>query len=308
MSVEPRTAPTHPPATILTAPHWQEHQHRHHERVAERVRGHQKRRQAGVKHPIEDFLWVYYHYSPTRLARWHPGLGVGLLDPGQTDFGPYHCAQPHSAGPVTTVDVPAWWAQFAPRIRRAYTIASATLTRQPIWHCFGRHEWAMIYQTGGQRRHEQLPLRLPPAEIDQVVQAQPLRCSHFDAFRFFTPEARPLNRNQLSRENQPDFEQPGCLHAGMDLYRLAYQMAPVTSAEFIVDCFDFARAARLLDMQASPYDLSAYELEPVPIETTTGRQEYSARQRELSAQGQKLRRQLLTVLEQAVPQLAAQDS
>jgi hypothetical protein len=55
---------------------------------------------------------------------------------------------------------------------------------------------------------------------DTVVEAEvagPLRCSHFDAFRFFTPEAVPRNAGSPSRATQQDWEQPGCLHANMDL-------------------------------------------------------------------------------------------
>ena len=40
---------------------------------------------------------------------------------------------------------------------------------------------------------QRLPLRLPQAELNAVVEAQPLACTHWDAVRFFTPEAAPLN-------------------------------------------------------------------------------------------------------------------
>ena len=54
---------------------------------------------------------------------------------------------------------------------------------------------------------------------------------------------------------------------------------------------------RELDMAASPYDLSAYGLAPVPIETAEGKAEYVARQRDLMATSNRLRRRLLGVID-----------
>ena len=44
---------------------------------------------------------------------------------------------------------------------------------------------------------------------DEVVEGHRIGCSHFDAFRFFTPPARPLNTLQPGRDDRPAFEQPG---------------------------------------------------------------------------------------------------
>ena len=84
-----------------------------------------------------------------------------------------------------------------------------------------------------------------------MVEAHPIRCSHFDAFRFFTP-AVDRNRLQPTRETQPELEQPGCLHAGMDLYKWAYKLSPATPGELVADCFELAVEIRELDMRASP--------------------------------------------------------
>jgi hypothetical protein len=82
----------------------------------------------------------------------------------------------------------------------------------------GMHKWAMVYrQNAEQVRHAAWPLRLSPDATAAVVDANRVRRSHFDAFRFFTPAARPLNVLQPARDSQPDMEQPGCLHANMDL-------------------------------------------------------------------------------------------
>ena len=51
-------------------------------------------------------------------------------------------------------------------------------------------------------------------------------------------------------------EQPGCLHANMDLYKWAGKLAPFTPGDLLLDCFELARDIRELDMRASPYDLS----------------------------------------------------
>ncbi len=73
-------------------------------------------------------------------------------------------------------------------------------------------------------------------------------------------------------------EQPGCLHANMDLYKWATKLAPLTPSQLIADCFELAVAVRELDMAASPYDLRAYGYEPVPIETPAGRAAYARAQ------------------------------
>ena len=82
-----------------------------------------------------------------------------------------------------------------------------------------------------------------------------LRCTHIDAYRFFTPAAVPLNAHEPTRATQHEWEQPGCLHANMDLYKYAMWFQPFTSSDLVADCFALARQARELDMRAAPYDL-----------------------------------------------------
>ena len=48
------------------------------------------------------------------------------------------------------------------------------------------------------------------------------------------------------------FDQRGCVHVTMDLYRYAYKIAPWVRAELIADAFELAWRARELDMRASP--------------------------------------------------------
>ena len=120
-----------------------------------------------------------------------------------------------------------------------------------------------------------------------------MTCSHFDAFRFFTEDARPLNVLQPARDNRSEFEQPGCLHAGMDLYKHAFRLSPMICSDLVADCFALARDIRVLDMRASPYDLSDLGYSPVRVETPAGKQEYVAAQRSFAERGAPLRRRLI---------------
>jgi hypothetical protein len=158
----------------------------------------------------------------------------------------------------------------------------------------------MVYRDR-ETRHP-VPLRLGADGTDAVVEAHPIRCTHFDAFRFFTPSAVPRNRLQPTRETQPELEQPGCLHAGMDLYKWAYKLSPATPGELVADCFELAVEIRELDMRASPYDLSAHGFAPVLIETPEGKAEYVAAQRGFAERGAVLRHRLLEVCDSLVPE------
>jgi hypothetical protein len=154
----------------------------------------------------------------------------------------------------------------------------------------------MVYrQTPDQVRHNAYPLRFEPAEITRIVEASGACCTHFDAFRFFTAAARPLNRHQPARETTIDLEQRGCLHANMDLYKWAYKLAPCTPSELVTDCFALARDIREVDMRASPYDLRTLGFEPIAVETAEGRAEYEQHQRSFAVRGEPLRARLIAV-------------
>ena len=128
---------------------------------------------------------------------------------------------------------------------------------------------------------------------DAVVDGHDITCTHYDAYRFFTPEAVPLNAEPLSRDTQAASEQPGCLHANMDIYKWCTKLAPAVPSELTLDAFELAVDVRRLDMAASPYDVSKFGLEAVRIETPDGKREYAARQREFAARSEVLRRRLL---------------
>ena len=153
-------------------------------------------------------------------------------------------------------------------------------TRPAHFDCFGMHEWAMVYKTD-HPRHD-LPLRLGAEGTNDVVESHHIKCSHYDAFRFFTPAARPLNLTVLTRESQPDHDQAGCVHVSMDLYKWALKLGPLVPGELFLDCFELAARARRLDMEASPYDCRELGFDVVAVETAEGKAEYVARQRALA--------------------------
>jgi hypothetical protein len=125
------------------------------------------------------------------------------------------------------------------------------------------------------------------------VESANLRCTHYDAFRFFTPDAVGRNEAALRREDQAAREQPGCLHAGMDLYKWCYKLVPLADSDLLMRGFELAIDARELDMRASPYDLAGLGYEPVPIETAAGRAEYVRAQSALAERAAPLRAELL---------------
>jgi hypothetical protein len=132
------------------------------------------------------------------------------------------------------------------------------------------------------------------------VRSRPIQCSHFDAFRFFSPAAKDFNRIQPSKDTRIENEQCGCLHTNMDLYKLATHCMPWIGSELLWQCFEFALSARQLDMQASPYDCSSLGFDPVAVETPAGKLEYERRQRQLSEAAKPLRDALIARLEEVL--------
>jgi hypothetical protein len=188
----------------------------------------------------------------------------------------------------------------AGRLDFSLRLCRAVAARPAFHGCFGLHEWAMVYGQAEERRHSAWPLRLGAEGTDAVVRAMPVRCTHYDAFRFFTPGARPLNKLAPTLEARVENEQPGCVHVTMDLFKWAMKAQPWVSAELAADAFELAHVARLVDMRASPYDFSAIGLKPITIETSEGRGEYEQEQRRLAGLAEPLRARLIAELERAL--------
>ena len=281
---------------VLGEPEWQERAAAHEARVDSATAAHVARRRDHSAHPVEDFLFTYYSFKPAQLRRWHPGAEVGLAGAA---------AAPHRNWrfygvdrDVISVDVEAFVAARGDTLRFVRELLVRTGGRPARLGCFGLHEWAMVYRLDpADVRHSAWPLRLGTAGTDAVVESHQVACSHFDAYRFFTPAAAPLNAMAPTRESQLSLEQPGCLHAGMDLYKWAHKLVPVVPSDLVMDCFELARDIRSLDMRAAPYDLRELGYEPVRIETAEGKAQYAAEQRGFSARGQALRAQLIEAID-----------
>jgi len=282
--------------TVLTVDEWTARTSAHEARVDRWTAPHRERRQRGEAHPVLDFLFTYYSHTPGQLRRWHPGPGTALAAPAPHAGWRWYAT---SSDGAVRLDVDAYLADRGDTVRFVRDLLAATASRPAFSGCFGLHEWAMVYRDRDTRHA--VPLRLGPDGTDAVVEAHSIRCTHFDAFRFFTPSAAPRNRLQPTRETQPELEQPGCLHAGMDLYKWAYKLSPATPGELVADCLELAAEIRELDMRASPYDLRAHGYEPVPIETPEGKAEYVAAQRGFAERGAVLRRRLLEVCDALLP-------
>ncbi|MEV0465755.1 3-methyladenine DNA glycosylase [Nocardia tengchongensis] len=277
---------------VLLGPVWRDRAAAHRDRVDALLGPYLQRRAAGTKHPVIDFLFTYYGNKPSQLKRWHPGFGVTLTDADDyTGSRGYHQVSLDSLTPGWTAD-PAFLEKRRDTIEFVASLLSATASRPAQLSCFGLHEWAMVYRTDDVR-HQQVPLRLGSAGTDAVVESMQIRCTHFDAFRFFTPEAVPLNIEPLTRDSQISREQPGCLHANMDIYKWGFKLTPLIPSDLLFDAFDLACAARELDMKASPYDLLTYGYTPIRIETPSGRAEYVRAQADIAARSELLRARLL---------------
>ncbi|MEE2034370.1 3-methyladenine DNA glycosylase [Rhodococcus chondri] len=291
------TPPT-PPApapTLLAEEDWTARRARHRADVEALLDGHLRRRAAGEKHPVHDFLFTYYKHRPTQLRRWHPGYGVVLVgDTARDQLRQPGYERVEVNGAVGVTVSPATLSQRLGTVEFVASLLAATAARPAQLGCFGLHEWAMVYRTDGTGvRHSSVPLRLGHAGTDAVVESLQLRCSHYDAFRFFTPDAVPRNAEPLTRDDQLAREQPGCLHAGMDLYKWCFKLSPLVESELLLRCFRHAAAARELDMRASPYDLSDYGYSPITIETAAGRAQYVREQSALTTRAAALRQELL---------------
>ena len=281
-------------AALLSEPEWRTRERRHKTRVRPWVQPLRERRVTGTSHPVDDFLFTYYSFRPSWLARWHPGLGVTCAVQGDLDPGGSLTGRGYERTPSGVRLNASAFAERARTARWVYQLLDRSSRRAAAFGCFGLHEWAMVYRLDpDQVRHSSWPLRLTPDEIADVVEGIGPRCTHFDAFRFFTEPARTLNVSVLTRDDQLSSEQPGCLHATMDLYKWAYKLSPMTPSELVADCFELARDVRFVDMQASPYDLTDLGVPPIAVETADGRSEYVARQRAFVDRAAPLRTRLL---------------
>jgi len=274
----------------LSEAEWQAREKAHEDRIEQLIGDWQHQRSSGNSDPVTDFLFEYYRFRPSHLATWTPGYGICLSGPGAARFESRRYYSRTGSG--IALDVSLLSEQRRRSLSWIRDLLHATQSRPPMYGCYGLHEWAMVYRTR-EIRHGAVPLRLSAEAINHVVESNTLACTHFDAFRFFTPDARPLNRKTLTRQQMQDYEQPGCLHTNMDVYRWAFKGFPWITSELIADAFELALDIRQVDMRASPYDLSAWNLAPINIETEAGQSEYRDLQQKFSLRAHRVRARLI---------------
>lgn len=281
---------------ILSISEWATRREQHRRRAQGWTHPRAQRKALGQREPVLDFLFEYYPYSPTKIEQWFPGVGVDLEvdDSHFLDHGAFRIDDGIQSLDPTSLD------KHRRRLDFVLDLLNGIETRPATLNCFGMHEWAMVYRSPAEDIRHPDPLRLSPQQVEETVDHIGLRCTHIDAFRFFTPEAAPKNVNSAglipTRDNQPELDQKGCLHANMDLYKYCMWFQPWVPGELLLDCFDLALTTRRLDMQASPYDLSEFGYEPIPVETPEGRARYAAEQRRISELADPLREQLTQAL------------
>jgi hypothetical protein len=283
-------------ATVVISD-WIQNKIAHEERIDALIGPYLVARSHHKKQPVLDFLFEYYHFRPALLRKWSPGYGVEL------PISEHEISHlPQLSELCIQDDVAFLNPHLFPDKRRkslewVIELLEQTQQKKAQFGCFGLHEWAMVYRSNDPRHH-QVPLRFSTQEIAEIVDSHNLVCTHFDAYRFFMPEAIPKNKHELSRDRFIAMEQPGCIHTNMDVYKWAYKFYPWVSSDTILSAFELAYDARYIDMKASPYDLSEQGLSPIKIETIEGKQEYKLEQEALSLKAKPIRARLIKELKQ----------
>jgi hypothetical protein len=246
------------------------------------------------RHPVFNFLRSYYNVRGVKgvraLARWAPpqpsrtvllegatgdDLAAGTLHrrgasvvPGGVEYS----AHSFFNGRPAAAAEPYRWSR---------ALLAHTQAAEPVLHCYGLHEWAMLYQPDGSRLppsasfQADLPLRVSRATLNAAIERKGTACTHVDALRFFAPAAQGHNQfgdvapagaapglspcagggcagggggdrgcagpHEPLRSQQLALEQPGCVHAHMDLLKLALKLGPHVEGGH----FDFVSAATL---------------------------------------------------------------
>lgn len=250
-----------------------------------------RRKSSKQTHPVHDFLFTYYTFSPQKLKQWVPSFEDTLEVNNQVlqDY-PWLVADWFKInGNILSLNLARFQATELTQFIRK--LCEQISLRPARFGCFGLHEWAMVYKSK-EIRHQGYRLRVLPDELAKFVESQTLCCTHYDAYRFFTEEARPLNILNPVLETRLEMEQGGCVHTNMDIYKWAGKLWPWIGSDFIAKAFFLALDARELDMRASPYDLRDNGFTPICIETEEGRRIYQQEQQQLAEKAAPLRHEL----------------
>jgi hypothetical protein len=286
-------------------------------------------------HPVYNFIHTYYDFSFKDLSQFSPGVNCLLEDVTEDDItiGLLHPSFLNSSGSDPSAGNCSSTSFYSVktfqnylndhngRYRHAsmffnYEILKNTMKKAPFFGCFGYHEWAMLYSgrkdPSLRKAHQQLELRVPQETIDNLVETQGLlKCTHYDAIRFFQYETKEWNQlHPFHRRQQPVHEQPGCIHANMDLFRYAYQLYPLISSDLLLKALQIALLARTIDIRASPYDATGFEgcEKPIKVETTEGKKEYFIEQESLYQKAKIVRNELFLYYECILSDLLQDES
>jgi hypothetical protein len=281
--------------TILSIEEWSRQWDLHRAELSSFCAAHRERRSRKVPHPVYDFLFTYYSASSSEIELWHPGALYSLEDDASNRIEVLLRTQNYSRiDGLVSLNPCCRDTRTLRRARSLYDLNRAIATREERYSCFGLHEWAMVYREGTPRHS--IPLRFSPSELQKIVERETIACSHYDAFRFFTPSAQPRNTLSLRSEERHALDQGGCIHVTMDLYKWCYKLSPLISSTLLRRAFFLAKEAREIDMRASPYDLTSFGFTPIQIETEEGKREYVTLQRGLAEKGRALRFEFLHAL------------
>lgn len=291
--ISAQTLPSYITKTV-EADDWRQQKKTHKQKISELIDSYLERRSQQQKDPVLDFLFEYYAFRPSYLKSWSPGFGTLLLDGASSDW---RFDEMVTIDANCFLDISFFDKNRISSLEWILNVLEQSENRKPSFGCFGMHEWAMVYKAD-RVRHDYLSLRMEMDELAEFVESRPLVCTHFDAFRFFTDEAKPQNKFELNRDNFAEMEQPGCLHTNMDLYKWSFKMYPWISSNIIRRAFELAVETRVMDMKASPYDLRDRGLEPIKIETDEGRKKYMKKQQAIFEKSQPVRRQLIEAYRQ----------
>jgi hypothetical protein len=282
---------------IITEPEWRNLSEKHLSSARIFTSGPRHRKDRSLRHTVQDFLFDYYPYPFSIIENWHPGHHFALQF-SDLETLPAHLnnSKYKTQNNLCFLSPTSISENTQNRLRWILDLLIATRDRPPHFACHGMHEWTMVYRGENIRHPSIAPLRLPQNEIDLLMESRPIACTHHDAFRFFASAAKPLNRIQPSLHTRHIHEQPACVHANMDLYKWAAKSMPWIGSEILLKTFLLASKLRDLDMRASPYNLSAWSLIPIKIETQQGRSEYETIQRQLALTASTLRDELIASL------------